>query len=524
MPQTVLIPTAGTGSRLGGLTSFLNKSLVSVSNKPAICFLIDKFPLETEFVIPVGYKSNLVIDFLELAYPNRNFKFIEIELYEGEGSGLGLTITSCKEYLQKPFIFMSCDSLVLEDIPKAEYDWMGYGHAKNHKNFRTVYVDGDIVMDICEKNADISKNHYPYIGIAGINSYAAFWENMELGAEDSIQVGESFGLRSLLPKKIIAHEFTWNDTGSLEGLEESRLLYKEKDSPNILDKANEAIWFVEEKVIKFSDDKDFIQNRVLRAKEIEKFIPTIIDHRQNMYLYNKFEGEVLSKVITNPLFDKFLEFSSEFWEIRQLNDSETSLFKEKCHEFYKDKTLDRVGLFFSNFDHKDREGLINDVYAPKIEDLFQEVDWENLSDGIPGRFHGDFHFENILWSKEKNRFVLLDWRQEFGGSLATGDIYYDFAKLLHGMIVSHQMIDNENYVVSWEEDVHVDILRNQRLVECEERFYSWLSKNNYDVSKVKILTSLIYLNIAALHHYPYSHFLFYLGKLMLNNEIHERST
>ena len=51
----VLIPTAGIGSRLDNLTKYLNKSLVSVQNKPIIARIIEMFPEETEFVIALGY-------------------------------------------------------------------------------------------------------------------------------------------------------------------------------------------------------------------------------------------------------------------------------------------------------------------------------------------------------------------------------------------------------------------------------------------------------------------------------------
>ena len=75
MSYRVLIPTAGTGSRLGNLTKFLNKSLIPVSNKAVISHIIDKYPDDCEFVIPIGYKGNLVKEFLNLAYPKRNFIF-----------------------------------------------------------------------------------------------------------------------------------------------------------------------------------------------------------------------------------------------------------------------------------------------------------------------------------------------------------------------------------------------------------------------------------------------------------------
>ena len=54
---------------------------------------------------------------------------------------------------------------------------------------------------------------------------------------------------------------------------------------------------------------------------------------------------------------------------------------------------------------------------------------------------------------------------------------------------------------------------------CQKIFERWILKNGYDLKKVRILTALIYLNIAGLHHYPYSLLLFALGKSMLHKEI-----
>ena len=57
--------------------------------------------------------------------------------------------------------------------------------------------------------------------------------------------------------------------------------------------------------------------------------------------------------------------------------------------------------------------MINHHTMPKLSELLNQVDWKNISNGIPARFHGDFHFENILFQKEKNKFILLDWRENF---------------------------------------------------------------------------------------------------------------
>ena len=63
MPLRVVIPTAGLGQRLQDLTKNLNKSLVTIANKPVISHIMNSFPEKTEFVIPIGYQGNKVKSF-----------------------------------------------------------------------------------------------------------------------------------------------------------------------------------------------------------------------------------------------------------------------------------------------------------------------------------------------------------------------------------------------------------------------------------------------------------------------------
>lgn len=520
MKYKVLIPTAGTGSRLGKLTSFVNKSLVSIANRPTICHIIEQFPQDAEFVIALGHKGKLVKDFLTCAYPARTFTYVDVFPFEGEGSGLGLSVLKCKEYLQEPFIFISCDTLVKEPIPDVSTNWMGYADTTDLKQYRTIEIENNSVTNVLEKGNTSAKMQKAYIGLAGIKDYREFWDAMESGGNVSIQTGEAHGLRSLLTKKILSHKFTWFDTGNIEALNVTRENYRAPDEPNILEKENEAIWFVNDIVIKFSDDKKFIANRVARARSIESFIPQITGSSSNMYTYRKVEGKVLSEIITIPLFKELLDYSQTFWERQTLTTEAVNNFKTVCMDFYKKKTIERVNLFFKNFDRQDGTEKINGNSMPLIADLFGKLDWDWLAAGLPGRFHGDFHFENILYNKNENRFVFLDWRQDFGGSLTTGDIYYDLAKLLHGLIVCHELIAKDLFSVEWtEQEINYDLHRKHILVQCEQYFAKWLEEKGYDKNKVWVLTALVYLNIAALHHYPYSLMLYALGKEMLYNSM-----
>ena len=79
MSYRVCIPTAGIGSRLNNLTRFINKSLVSIANRPMLCHVIEQFPDGTEYVLALGHKGKLVKNFIELAYPNRAFHFVNVK-------------------------------------------------------------------------------------------------------------------------------------------------------------------------------------------------------------------------------------------------------------------------------------------------------------------------------------------------------------------------------------------------------------------------------------------------------------
>jgi choline kinase len=516
MPYRVLIPAAGTGSRLGELTRYINKSLVSVDNRPAICHIIEQFPEDAEFVIALGHKGDLVRDFLDMAYPERKFCYSFVSPFEGEGSGLGLSILSCREHLETSFIFISCDTLVRGKIPDLSRNWAGYAERADVSQYRTLRIENEHVVEICEKGAAHSDAHKPYIGLAGIVDYADFWEAMSSGGSDAVNMGEAFGLRSIAGRGIDAVRFTWYDTGNMEGLAAARVAYGSEGSPNILEKPNEAIWFVGNSVIKFSDDKKFIENRVKRARRLLDYVPHITAEKDNLYSYDKVEGVTLSGSINIPLFQKLLDWCRRFWVRSDLDASALVAFKKQCMEFYREKTFERIALFYDKFQKTDDAEVINGAAMPRLDEMLGRMDWDWLADGIPGRFHGDFHFENILYSEETGKFTFIDWRQEFGHSLDVGDIYYDLAKLLHGLIVCHELIARGQYCAEWKDGaIDFDFNRKQILVECEGYYFDWLTGSGYDLKKVRILTALVYLNIAALHHYPYCMLLYALGKQML---------
>ena len=507
----VLIPTAGMGSRLGNHCDHVNKTLVPVANRPIISYIIEKFPKDIEIIIDLGHKGELVQEFLTLAYPDRNFTFIW-----AKRKGLTADLCDYKDMLQCPFIFFTNDAIVTEDIPRPDHDWIGYADIRAGNDYRSVVADSwndTIVKDLGEKGVHTEAK--AYIGICGISDYKTFWIAMDKALlEGTTNQGESFALASMVKHQSVnGVKFTWYDTGTVEALAYANKVFRKKDDPNILPKEQEHIWFCNGRVIKFSTDQDFIAQRVIRAKALCGYVPEIEASTTNMYCYPIVEGHVLSNTINTSRFNNLITWLEELWDDRQPLTSETQKVYLK---FYREKTFQRIQEYFDRFGYHDSKQRINGIDVPSVTELLNRIDWSWVSAGIPVRFHGDLHFENII--DKYDSFCLLDWRQNFGGLGDYGDIYYDLAKLWHGLIVSHGIINQGLYGINIDGDiVNFDLLRRQTLVDCETCLQQYLIHNHYDHHKVKILTALIYLNIAALHHRPYAEMLFHLGKLMLYN-------
>jgi choline kinase len=519
--EKVFIPCAGTGSRLGSKTRFLNKALVSVALKPAISHIIEKIPESMSIVIGLGYLGETVQETLRLAYPHRKFEFVEVSKYEGPGSGLGLTMLTAKEHLQCPFIFWSCDTLFTDAFPSARGNWLAHSplpEGRELSEFRCVLREGSQVTALTDKNRHDPKRSSPYIGLAGISDYRSFWSKMEAGIPDCYEMGESFALTQMVREApMTAVEISnWIDTGALSGIEKANQSFLPEEEATILEKDNESIWFVGPRVIKFSSDRQFISKRVSRADVMKGFIPQIVGSGKNVYAYQKAKGTVISHDPSVEEFCELFDWLQNFWTRVSLDAEKKKAFTTSCDDFYRKKTLERIQLFHKNYGDYGMRGQINGVEVPDTMALLDQVNWKELADGVATRFHGDLHHENILRVDGPDKFALIDWRQDFGGIIEYGDIYYDLAKINHGLIINHGIVAANRFHVEMR-GTHgtYEFDRVPELQACELELSQCVEKIGLSSARVRTLTALIYLNIAPLHHDPYSRMLYLLGKKML---------
>ncbi|MDP3986952.1 MAG: NTP transferase domain-containing protein [Nanoarchaeota archaeon] len=209
----VCILAAGTGSRMSEFSKVLNKSLIPVQGKPAICHIIEKFPEDIEIIIATGHLRDSLITYLQTAYPRRKITEAVVDRYEGKGTGPGYSLLQCKHHLQCPFIFFASDTLVREEVPEPSENWFGVAKVPDTSRFCSADIneEGEISRVDDKVKTD---NPYAFIGLAGVKDYEYFWEN--LSSNESLIAGEiqvSNGFRTLMNKNMKGRIFTWFDTG-----------------------------------------------------------------------------------------------------------------------------------------------------------------------------------------------------------------------------------------------------------------------------------------------------------------------
>lgn len=534
MKKTIVIPAAGVGSRLNEFTKNYNKAMCTLGPKPVISYIIEKFTKDDEIIILLGYKGDLLKQVVQACYQDWNIRFVNVDCYEGPGSGLGYSLSCAKELLQKPFIFWSNDSLIDENIDTFNFDHnfmiLSTFRPEKANSYRHARIGENQVKKILPKGEyDIEgKTTLPYIGISFIKDYKDFWKIQEEKYELFVNAGESAGLNNLNDIRYFITN-TWTDTGNKEELIVAKERFSKNMEATILEKPEEAIWFIDNKVVKFHIDPKFIEGRVTRfhtfinedMKKRNILMPKLLSNSANVYVYEKAEGKVMSTDITPTSFATFIElFFDNIKEKNVSDDYKLSIY----NDFYKDKTLKRIQKYCDGWEELDNDCIINGYKCISAKKLIENIDWNNISKKaiITDNYHGDFHLENILIDNNSDniKWIMLDWRQNFGKTY-DGDIYYDFAKMWHSLIVNHHMVKDNLFSFRQKNngEYEIDIHRSFIDTECEEKFKEFLHHSKYDADLAEFLTAIIFLNIAACHVGVYSTFLFYLGKYLVNKFI-----
>jgi NDP-sugar pyrophosphorylase family protein len=513
----VIITTSGIGERLGEHTKYTNKSLVKVGDKYAICYIIDNYDKDIHFVITLGHYGNYVRDFLTMAYPDRIIEYVYVDKYEGEGSSLGYSLLKSENLLQCPFIFHCCDAIITAPIQISPNKNTLYVSSHNsNTQYSSIVTESHIVKELNDKNS--LSYDYVYTGISYIHYYMEFWrtlKNAYLSNPAKSSLSDIHAIKQMMLQGI-TFEYNvlteWYDTGNKSSYNKLKESFKPKYE--VLEKTTESLCFINNVVIKFINDENINTKRVLRGNALYPLTPKIHNSTSNFIKMELVDGVIMSEVYRNGIIYDLLQWARDnLW----INSDKNDKYIDCCKRFYISKTFKRINeLPFLSDEHS----IINGMDCKNVQVLINNIPTELICTDTFVQFHGDFILDNILLESTNNAmdtFKLIDWRHEFDDQLTHGDVYYDLAKLRHNLILNHKNINNGLFEIKYREnnEVMVDLKCNYFHVKQLEDYDRFIEENGYNMKKIKILTALIWLNMAPLYDGNFREFLFYFGKYNL---------
>lgn len=499
MSNTVIIPTAGVGSRMGNYTKNLNKALLPFKNKPVIGHIIEQFSKDTRFIIPTGYLADQVKDFCQIAYRDRHIEFIDIDDWTSSQSGTGVTLLKCRSSISEPFWYVPCDTYFDQTVVNKVNDNDCYFVKKVDEKDSHLYtmfeIDNATIKDITFKKTQ-PDTWAAFTGLMYIYNWQEFFDN--LAAVEGIEY---------IPviKRGSSIEFleTWLDFGSAEQYNTALSKSQKFD----FSKTNEVTYICNNKVVKWWLDSSVAKKKYEKAQGNPSVFPNNCRYVGNYMAYDFYPGQTLYSFNNIIAFPEYLSWlKKDLWQPVEMD------LRAACENFYKHKTLLRINKFLEKYPSLPKINYVDGIAVKNYQHYLDRVNWDYLITNYQAGFiHGDLQFDNIIIGTD-GAFKAIDWRQEFADVVEYGDIYYDLAKLMGGFVINYANIKEHNFSIDIDGDaVTLGIPHIEHYDSYVRRLKEFIQQESYDYKKVQTLVPIIFWNMSPLHTAPFDLFLWYLG-------------
>src|SRR3989338_4561578 len=148
--QAVIL-AAGKSTRTYPLTLTRPKPLLKAANKTILEYNLETLKgIPDEIMIVIGYKKEIIIDFIKNNYPSQNIKFVE----QKEQLGTGHAVSILKSKIKGRFIVLMGDNIYsagdIKNVIKHKYSIL-VNNVKYPELFGVVKEKNGILTDIIEK-------------------------------------------------------------------------------------------------------------------------------------------------------------------------------------------------------------------------------------------------------------------------------------------------------------------------------------------------------------------------------------
>tara|TARA_Y100001968_G_scaffold288772_1_gene291276 strand:- start:4818 stop:6389 length:1572 start_codon:yes stop_codon:yes gene_type:complete len=518
------ILSAGVGSRFKPFSNYANKALAPFPFVPLISQLINSIPINNRIFIGTGYLKEDLEAIIKDIHSDR--KIIFKQNIEFESTGMGDSLMNFIDDLSDSFIILPNDgiykgnlinidftneadivlgssskTLNKDDYTNLKCDQENNIRSLNRKDFRSYEIKGN----------HISKIFTGFMYVKDKHLYKEYMKNYPIGSREIY-----FPIQNYIKEKRIIKEveMDWTDCGTYDKYKNEIKKIVEYD----FSKENETLLiYKDQKVFKIFNDKQISQKRVIKANLYPKAFPKCIAlPSERGYSYDYKKAQTMYERSTKSDLIKLLKFLYEnLWSNVSLDID----LKKDSKNFYKTKTLERISLLESRYDLNKINKINNKMN--QYSSIIPPFDFDKIIENTyVSPIHGDLQYDNVLINNDNN-FTLIDWRHEFGENVLYGDIYYDLAKLLGGIILNYKRIKSGQFDASLSNNnsnINFSYIEDEYSLSHQEIIYQFHHKNNLNIDNTRKLLSLIYINMSPLHEPPFDLLLLaYANKIFWSN-------
>ena len=491
----VVIAAAGTGSRMSVISRDLHKGLLPFNDKPVMWHIVDQVPSELSIGILLGHKSQQVRDFLEAAFPDREFTFIYVDDWTSPSAGTAYSLHFAERILKKDFWYLPCDGVftekIFEEHPTESLIFVKEVDGDSARNYQTFDINEEGRVVVSRHKQRQPRPVLAFTGIMHVSGKEAFFRDLKSSGEREFA--------NCLPKSASVRLLdSWLDMGN-EASYKSALA-----SAGAFDftKPDEFTFVLPSKVLKWTPWPEEAMRRTVKPSAIASVFPDTPRASGEFLVYDKVRGGSFYDHVTEQRFNDLLTWLSLRLWLPQVED-----IGESCKAFYEDKTLERVGMMRDRLEGPSYKiGSVNGVEVGPWQSYLESINWRQFSaKPFVAPIHGDLQFDNVIFDPQSETFRLIDWRTSFGKESLLGDVHYDFAKLLGGILINYKSVKGNDFSVSNDRgNVTLNFPSAHDPLVLAAQLEAKAIEMGLDVRLVKLLVPIIFWNMAPLHAEPFS--------------------
>jgi CTP:phosphocholine cytidylyltransferase-like protein len=496
----VLISTAGPGFRMQSINPDLHKTLLPFEGTPILTKIIENIPLNYSIGILLGYKSQQIISYLRLAHPDRDFNLIYVDDWTSDISGTGYSLKFAEHFVKESFWYFPCDGIFTNtNFFQHQFNENVCIVSKEPTNYTLNYLTFQISNNRVKSKffkIESLRNVVTFTGVMFVKNKDDFF--------NQLRIKNPREFVDLIPLGSLTYlENSWMDLGNVESYN------NHKSNSFDFSKPNEQTFLLSTKVIKWWADPQIPIAKLNKPKEKSMVFPSNLKIDGHFLSYDLEPGNPYYEHVNPSNFKDFLDWLTQnVWSVSELE------IEANLNDFYKIKTLQRIELLGSKKELASYTPKYVDGLAVKKWDYYLEnMNWELLiNNPICSFLHGDLQFDNVVFNDSTKKFTLIDWRHDFSGLDTQGDLYYDFAKLVGGMIINYQDIKRGNLNYSLKDDnFEVTIEPSPYSRDLISLIKERALKLELNIDKINLLVPIIFWNMAPLHSEPFSNICWAMG-------------